>query len=335
MASDADVKTVDTTSEASGAPIQSAGAPAPVSGQAEPIKAKNDSAAGSIPDLLADGAEPVGDRDGGKSAQAKGEWPEDWRERLAGGDEKVLSRLKRYASPANVIKAWRDLEAKMSSGEFKRGLPADAKPEDIEAWRKENGIPDKPEGYEIKPPNGFVFGEADKPLLNDFMRFAHERNWTPEQVNQGAEWYARMQEQAQARRIEQDRAYALQARDELRDEWGQGFRAELNGVANFLQANASAEFRDILTNSRGPDGNLLGNNPVVMRQLAAWAREMNPAASVVPHGTLDPAKGVDNRLDEIKALLANDPDKYWNDKAIQAEHQRLLEAKTKMKARAA
>src|SRR5512135_169053 len=46
------------------------------------------------------------------------DWPDDWREKLAGNDEKALKRLGRFASPAGIFKSFRELEAKFSRGEL-------------------------------------------------------------------------------------------------------------------------------------------------------------------------------------------------------------------------
>ena len=74
---------------------------------------------------------------------------DDWRTRLAGGDEKELKRLSRFASEADVYKAYRELEKKKSSGELKQALSKDATPEQIAEWRKENGIPETPDKYDL------------------------------------------------------------------------------------------------------------------------------------------------------------------------------------------
>jgi hypothetical protein len=268
---------------------------------------------------------------------SKAEWPEDWRERLAGNDETLLKHLKRYSSPANYAKAGYEAQQKIRSGEVKKPLAADAKPEEVAAWRKENGLPETVEDMlkAVQPPQGMVFGEADKPVLESFAKVAHERNWSPSQMNDAVAWYAAEQERILSHRVEQDKAFQAQAQDELREEWGSAYRSEINGVKNFLDSNAPAEVREALLSGRGPDGNLLGNNPHVLKWLSSMSRELNPAASVVPVGTQNAGKSINDEISEIEGLMSNDPDKYWRDEKKQERYAQLVTAREKMNARAA
>ena len=40
-------------------------------------------------------------------------WPDDWRQKMAGGDEKALKRLVRYQSPQGVMKALLAADARL------------------------------------------------------------------------------------------------------------------------------------------------------------------------------------------------------------------------------
>ena len=118
-----------------------------------------------------------------KAAPAPPTWPADWRDQMASAlpeaeRAKELERLKRFNSPNEVYKSNRELESRMSSGEFKRPLPKDATPEQLSAWRKENGIPEKAEEYfpKIKMKDGLVIGEQDKPYVNKFLESLHGTN---------------------------------------------------------------------------------------------------------------------------------------------------------------
>jgi hypothetical protein len=65
----------------------------------------------------------------------------------------------------------------VSSGELKANVPFPEKGTDEEkaAWRKDAGIPDKPEAYDLKFEDGFVVGEDDKPMVDELPQAAHER----------------------------------------------------------------------------------------------------------------------------------------------------------------
>ena len=69
-----------------------------------------------------------------KAAEVKVEptaWGEDWRDKVAKGDAKKLSRLGRYASPEAVVDALIAAQNRISSGDLKPTLKKDATPEQI------------------------------------------------------------------------------------------------------------------------------------------------------------------------------------------------------------
>jgi hypothetical protein len=107
----------------------------------------------------------------------------DWRKSVSGGDEKAVKTFERFATLGDLGKAYREAQAKISSGELAKPLPKDATPEQIKAYREGNGIPEKPEGYFEKLPNGLVIGEDDKPLFEGFAKSMHELNAPPAMIH--------------------------------------------------------------------------------------------------------------------------------------------------------
>jgi hypothetical protein len=292
-------------------------------------------AAAPAPDPAAKAPAPgtIADDPKDKPVASPATWPEDWREQLAGGDEKTLSRLKRFASPANVYKSLRELEVKVSSGELKKQPGKDASPEQLAEWRKENGIPEKPEAYEFDL-GGFVPSENDKPVLDNFKQFAHAQNMAPEQLNQIAKWYFDQQEQVVAQQIEADKAYRAAQEEDLRAEYGPEFRSNINAVKNFLTQTAGDELTGLLFGARLADGSLLGNNANALRWLVSVAREQTPGAGLVPAGTADVGKSVQGRIAELETMMREDQDKYYR-QGFDKELLRLYEAQEKVKGRAA
>ncbi len=90
--------------------------------------------------------------------ESKTAWGEDWREKLAKGDEKKLKSLQRFASPEALTDSYMSAAERIRSGELKTVLPKDAKPEELAAWRKENGIPETPDKYDLTFESGLVIG---------------------------------------------------------------------------------------------------------------------------------------------------------------------------------
>jgi len=286
-------------------------------------------------------APPVGNIVDGDGAppdlRAPADWPDDWREKMAGGDEKLLGRLKRFTQPGNVLKSWLAAETKLSSGDLKRALPDNASAEELSTWRKENGIPDAPDGYKIELPNGIVIGEADKPLVEAFTAHVHAKNWSPAQVNQAMEWYFQQQDTVRAETERADQAFHAESIRVLGQDWGNEFTPNVNAIKN-LTSNWSPEARDRLLGGRTSDGRLIGNDPAILKELAQMARDMNPGATLVPAGTSDIAKGLNDRLAELTKMSGDYNSDYWKGaKAsdLQQEYRDLLEARQKMQARAA
>ncbi|MFM2125713.1 MAG: hypothetical protein RL328_2164 [Acidobacteriota bacterium] len=266
--------------------------------------------------------------DDGKAAATPADWPADWRERMAGDDKAFLNTLKRYSSPLTYAKAGFEAQQKIRSGEVKKPLGAEATAEEIAAFRKENGIPEAPDGYEIKLSEGMVPGEADKPLLDAFKGFAHGKNWTPGQLNEVLDWYYQQQDAQSAQRFQIDTQTKTASEEELRQEWGPEFRPNINAISNFLDG-APEGVKASLMLARAPDGTLLGNNANVLRWLADLSRDAMPGAGLVPAGTSNPAAAIGGEIEQIKRIMANDPQTYWKDEKMQTRYRELLAAQQK------
>lgn len=269
------------------------------------------------------------------ATEAKGYWPDDWRQRIAGTDEKLLKRLERFVEPADVVKSWRELEAQRDSGKLRPARPgADAKPEDIAAWRKENGIPEKPEDYKLELPSGLVPGEEDKPLLASFLADALEAELTSAQASRVADWYYKTLDASHKAREEQDSAVRRQTEDVLRQDWGGDYRPNTN-IANQTLAETYGTFAEQLVAARLPDGTLLGDHPEFIRGNAKLGRELNPAHTIVPGDSATAAKRLADEKAAIEDRMSKDYPGYMKDAAARKRYGEILAAEEKLKARAA
>ena len=261
---------------------------------------------------------------------------EDFRVRMAAGDEKELKRLARFASEADVYKAFRELETKKSKGELVSKLAKDATPEQVAQWRKENGIPDAPDKYDLKFDNGLVIGEQDKPLIDEFVSKMHGENANPAQVKAAiASYYEILGKQQQAM-AESDSAYKDESLEGLREEWGGDFKKNLNAVNGFLQS-LPEDTRLAFENARTPDGKLIGNDPAIIKWLAATAYEINPAATIMPSSVTNPGAAIGDEIASIEKLVGDRSSDYWkgpNAEKMQARYSELLSAREKINARA-
>lgn len=277
------------------------------------------------------------------AAKTPANFPDNWRQLIAGDDKAQLAQLERLGSPAEVWKAYRELQAKVSAGELKAApqpLAKDAKPEEVAAWRKQNGIPEKPEEYKIELANGMVVGEADKPLVDNFVKYAHGQNLPPAVVNQTLNWYYQMQDALVAQRLEADEGFHTDSTVALKQEWGPDFKGNINAVTSVLNMFPE-DFRAQVEHARTPDGQKLGDTPAFNKSLLELAKMINPAATLLPAAAGGGLGTVDARISEIETKFMRAPQgtpewqSYWKGEKMQAEYRQLLTARDQMKARQA
>lgn len=257
---------------------------------------------------------------------------EDWRVKLAGGDEKELKRLARFASEADVYKAYRELEKKKSSGELKNALPEKPTEEELAQWRKDNGIPESPEKYDLNFDNGLVIGENDKPYIDQFVAKMHGENATPSQLKAAISTYYEIVESQKQAIAEADVEFKDTSIEALREEWGGDFKKNVNAVAGLLQS-APDEVKEIFDSARTLDGKIIGNHPEVVKWLARQAFEINPAMTVMPSSSDNPAASINDEIASIEKLISDRDNRYWKDEKTQARYRELLSARDKIAAR--
>lgn len=271
-----------------------------------------------------------------------GDFPDDWREKLAGDDAKFLATLKRYSSPKSFSDAFKALRQKMSSGELKESLKENATPEELAEFRKQNGIPEAPEAYLDKLPDGLVIGDDDKPAFEKLAATLHGLNAPKPIYDAVARVYFDVLEEQQAEQFEQFREAKTLTEDELRAEWGGDYRRNVNLVNGFLDG-APDGVKDVLTGAVFTDPETgkavpLASHAGVLRWLADLAREINPVATVVPGAGANQASAIADEMASLKTMMANRHSEYWkgpNAEKHQARYRELLGAQQKLQARAA
>jgi hypothetical protein len=246
--------------------------------------------------------------------------------------DKMLKLAGRYTSMGAALKALRDAQVKLTSGELKAALPKNATPEQVAEWRKSNGIPEAPDKYEL--PADVELNDVEKGMASKVIAAMHEQNATPAQVQAALKAWKAEQVALQQQLQDMDASDATAARDALRDSWGGEYQANIDGMANWLKTGG-AEVADALANARGPDGKKLLSNPVVAQFLAQQAKEMGYVGGVTLPSGADMAQGIDA---EIKAIEAKQylPDgrrnkEYWADEKVQERYRQLLDARDRRK----
>jgi hypothetical protein len=177
--------------------------------------------------------------DAGSTPPGPATWPDDWRERLTGGDETGMALLKRIPSVDDLYKKVLAQEQTIRRGAHKTAptLPDNPSEEQLAEYRKAIGVPETPDGYGITFAADAKPTEADTALLQGFLADMHGRHVPPGAAKAAFDWY-----QAQITRIQEEQTVAAQrarhhAQTELRKEYGADFKRNLALADEFLEAH--------------------------------------------------------------------------------------------------
>jgi hypothetical protein len=261
-----------------------------------------------------------------------GEVQEDWRTRLAGDDPKLRGYLERIPSERALVETLKQTNDALKAGQLLRALPADPSPAELSEWRRANGVPERPEGYLDRLPDGLVVGEADRPWVERFLAEMHQAHARPEAVNAAlGAYYAIVEEQHadQLAAAAEAKAAALAA---LRSDWGAATTRTINRIKAHLDSlpeAVAAAFRE----GRGPNGLPLANNPDLLRWLAEQADHHAPLATLTPGTASSQASAIADELAALEARMGNRSSDYWKGPAaagLQARYVELVEARERL-----
>jgi hypothetical protein len=264
-------------------------------------------------------------------------WPDDWRDVMSGGDDKIKSLLTRYTSPAAAAKAFRDLRVAYDTRETKKpqedtDLPENPTDEQLSAYRKAKGVPETPDDYEFEVPEGKDLSDADVQIMNDFAAAMHERNMPADVVRNISGWFLEYEEAVQQQKAEAAYNSRIQTEEKLRAEWGPDYRANVNLMSNILQEHLGSAAGDFLSTPL-LDGSRIGDNEGFIRLMADLARKVGGStADLYTTDVQTTGKGLEDRKSELMKMM-NDPDpqvrkKYWG-QDVQSELQRIQTALTR------
>lgn len=282
-------------------------------------------------------ADPPAKGDAGEKA---GAWPKDWQTKMAGDDEKRLGLLKRLASPQAMAESYQQLSDKLSQRPGWPTPPEGATEKQLAAWREENDIPEKGEGYLENLPDGLVIGEDDKEAIGAFTTKMHGVNANPATVHAALGAYYEIKEAQETARLDQDEKLRKETEDALREEHGnENYRpniARINGLLDTMPKGA----KEALLNARDASTeDPIMSNPAVVRGLLQIAMDINPVVPVLEGSGGDSLQSIDDEIAKYKGMMGDKKSVYWKgDGARDGEwHQQryrdLTTAKAKMAAR--
>jgi hypothetical protein len=225
--------------------------------------------------------------------------------------EAKMNLAKRYTSEEAVLQALRDAQLKFTSGQVKTKKPDNATPEQLSAWRAENGIPDAPDKYDLKLDAGMVISKEDKAMLAPILTAMHGVDAPPEAVSAGVKAYFDMREQEIVAMVNDNAKAEKETKIQLTELWGARDTAQNYDGINFMIQQAGQDVLQALHNATDVDGIKIMNKPAVLTFFAKMAREGGFVGSTPTGGDFGAAAQGDK--DRLTEMLAKDPDKYYAD----------------------
>lgn len=262
-------------------------------------------AGGSLP---GDGGAPPPDVGGDGGEQPT--WREDWREALAGDDQVLLRQLKRFARPENLAKSYHEIFKLSKSGQPVPALPEDATEEEIAAYRKSIGVPEKPEDYGFAFPEQAGATEADAAVLGEFSKFLHDRHISKNDPGAKAafEFYLNRLNEGRAARAEAEQDAEIQAKAELHAAFPPNELKRNNRIADeflmrhFGESQESLDAINMVLDTRLPNGVKVMHHAPFMKALFSMALAYaDDEALVAGDRAGGGGKSLEDRIKELRS----------------------------------
>lgn len=251
-------------------------------------------------------------------------------------DEKVKKWGARYSSPADLAVEAYKLRQKVSNAIIPPGK--DAKPEEIQEFRKKWGVPLNPEGYNFEMPSGQEPNDNDKAFQRTIADVFHKVGINQSQASELTRVWNSFTAEIQRQTTENDEAQMRATEVRQKKRWGGDYDRNLAASKAFLDEFASGTELDksLFTNlvvRVGKKDMVLANVPIVQELLAFAGNRLMEAKA---HAPMDQeyAQSASKRITELTRLMNTDEKKYRSD-AVQKELRELHEQMAKERKRRA
>jgi len=208
--------------------------------------------------------------DGGHETQAEaafdfhsildksGSFKAGWHEALPEDLKEYAAEFGKYPNAIELLRGHAN-KAKMIGQRGVKPPGAEAKPEEVAAWRKALGVPETAEGYGITKPESLPEGmQWDEATVGEFQSLAHELHLTPHQVQSLMAFDQKQKEGLVSKGRGNVDAYLQEQRGLLEAEWGDRIQE------NTARALRAAQFLGL-----DPDDAEIGNSAKMIRALHA------------------------------------------------------------------
>ena len=249
------------------------------------------------------------------------------KQKLSKGDEKVAKYLDKFKTVDDLVKSSRELESKFHKTRAIPELAKDATPEQVKEYRESVGIPESWDKYDTNL-DGVTIGENDKPIVDEFLKRAHDKNLKPSEVKASLQAYFEVATQRNKEVIQNAERQKLEVTKQLQKEWAHNFEHNKNMVTNHLQKELGDDNFNKLINATAQDGSPLINNTKLLNYFLEVAKNSGQAHTLLPN-TSDPVS-LNTRSKEIEKLMIENPQAYYNNPKISEEYKQIKDAMKKM-----
>lgn len=244
----------------------------------------------------------------------------DWRAAI--GEPGLRRVAEKFTSPAEVVKSYAALQSRLGRSVVKPG--PDAAPEEVAAYRRQLGVPERPEQYEVRLPETLPAALRDDPagaaLQQGFLKAMHEAGASNAVVQKALDWYYGTAGESLAQQEKGAAERRAEAEASLRREWGGDHARNLAFAQRAVRSFGDEAFVDFLE-SQEAEGVKLGDHPAFLRAFAAIGRAMGEDQPLTGEGERG-GGSVQARIDALHALQQSDPGRYAS-RAVQSELQSL------------
>lgn len=224
----------------------------------------------------------------------------DWRADLP---DDLKDTAKRFTSKADAIRAIQDLRKRESQV---RVPGKNATPEEVSAYRKAIGIPEKAEEYEFPKLKDEELTDEVKESRAAWSKRFHDLEVPKKTAKALIDYLAEDSEKFQESQVKADKAFAEKQEAALRSEWKGDEYDRNKTLANraFAEvANRAGLTLDELTKIETKDGRFLMDRAEVIRMFAAIGREMSEG-SIGPTLTEGEKETLDDQIRSIRSQQA-------------------------------
>ena len=211
--------------------------------------------------------------------------PKDWKlpEDLQG-----YKSFEKYPTAAELLRSYKSMESTLSSRQALKPPGEGAKPEEIAAWRKTVGAPEKPGDYGLTKPEKLPDGvEWNDGLAKSLAEVAHKHHAPPALVKDLVALHMQNLEGITKNAQSANDAETAQAREALRKEWGDEFSAKAKDAATIMKSHGL-----------DPEDPKYGNDPALARAFASLAGTFKSSGALV-QGSPSLSVTAESRLAEL------------------------------------